>query len=67
MQAFDWRHGVFLASGMRAEMTAAATGAVGIVPRDPIAILPFCGCSMAECFAYWLNAGMQLKKPPLIF
>jgi phosphoenolpyruvate carboxykinase (GTP) len=67
MQAFDWQHGVFLGSGMGAETTAAATGVVGIVRRDPMAMLPFCGYNMADYFAHWLKIGRQLKKPPLIF
>ena len=67
MQAFDWQHGVFLGSGMGAETTAAATGTVGVVRRDPMAMLPFCGYNMADYFAHWLEIGKQLKKPPLIF
>ena len=67
MQAFNWQHGVFLGSGMGVETTAAATGAVGIVRRDPMAMLPFCGYNMADYFARWLSIGKRLKKPPLIF
>ena len=67
MQAFDWQHGVFLGSGMGAETTAAATGTVGVVRRDPMAMLPFCGYNMADYFAHWLKIGQQLKRPPLIF
>jgi phosphoenolpyruvate carboxykinase (GTP) len=67
MQAFDWRHGVFLGSGMGAETTAAATGTVGVVRRDPMAMLPFCGYNMADYFGHWLKIGRQLKRPPLIF
>ena len=67
MQAFDWQQGVFLGSGMGAETTAAATGTVGVIRRDPMAMLPFCGYNMADYFGHWLKIGRQLKRPPLIF
>ncbi len=66
-QARSWQHGVFIGSIMASETTAAATGAVGVVRRDPMAMLPFCGYDMAQYFAHWLEMGKKIPNPPMIF
>ncbi len=67
MQSNSWAHGVLLGASMASETTAAATGAVGVVRRDPMAMKPFCGYNFADYWQHWLDLGQRVAKAPAIF
>ena len=66
-QSTSWQNGTFVGSIMASETTAAASGAVGVVRRDPMAMRPFVGYDMGDYWAHWLNMGKKIPNPPKIF
>ena len=66
-EAKDWQHGVLVGASMASETTAAATGAVGVVRRDSMAMKPFCGYNFGDYFAHWLSFAQRAPKAPKIF
>ncbi|MBR6769377.1 MAG: phosphoenolpyruvate carboxykinase (GTP), partial [Clostridia bacterium] len=66
-QSYDWNHGTFVGSIMASETTAAASGAVGVVRRDPMAMRPFVGYNMGDYFTHWLEMGTKIPNAPKIF
>jgi phosphoenolpyruvate carboxykinase (GTP) len=66
-ESLNWDHGVFMGARMGSETTAAAAGKVGVLRRDPMAMLPFCGYNMGNYFRHWTNIGRLASRPPRIY
>jgi phosphoenolpyruvate carboxykinase (GTP) len=66
-QARNWLHGVLLGAGVASETTAAITGKVGVLRRDPMAMKPFAGYNFGDYWSHWISVGAKLKSPPQIF